>query len=393
MADNIFGVGESPAPWLEPEEPITTSETDVEAEGTPAEAAPEAEPEQAPDETPEFGEETPAVAEATDEEFVEEQTPEEAAAEAGVPLEDWLASQPEHLWANKYKSVQALEDGYRERSRMWNDAVNRAKAEEAQRISEYQQRMELEQGLRQVIPILEQAAQREQLLHQTAAEYQRITGQFPPGYVPPDPNAQRGPVAGPQDVERMVEARLQQAQQEWAMQQQQAMELQSLEAAIAGFYQDHPEVEPRGALDNEITDALLQLNESPSWQAMPNPDGTLGREVDPSDRGSLEVLYELAQRPTLLEVLKLHPEYFDSEVGLQLARREAARLDGVPDDTQPTSTVVPASQARSGPGPKVPFAESAQGTLPQNTGPNMDDPWERVKASDSSGPKRSVFSE
>jgi hypothetical protein len=395
MPDSIFGTPVDPASrggsddtpsWLKDEEPTTEPVVDEAAEGSPAEeAAPEATPAPATDETQEAP--TPQgdlIVQVTPEELealraagalqTEETSPEQPEGESTE------VSEAERLYANKYRTVDDLEKGYRERSDMWRRANERAMVEEQARQAAEQRAAQIEEAMRSAVPLLEQAAVRERQMRQWAEQTRQETGSYPQGYEPPAPG--QGPPAGLSQgqVQQMLEERL--AAERAAMSEQFArqQEATALEAVVRGFYQDHPEVEPDGALDTEITDAMAELNNSPSWGGVRNPDGSYGIIVDPTDRGSVEILYEAAQRPALLEVLKLHPDYFASEAGLTIARRDAAIIEGVPATTAAQTATVPASRAGKRAGQKVPFAESAQGTLPQNQGIDETDDWARIKA-------------
>lgn len=396
--ESVFG-----APLRRPsteEEPTTEETVEAATEGPPAEAAPEVTPEPAPDETQEASAPN-LIVEVTPEELAQLQAAEPPATEQAAEgaTQEQLEEAAEYLYANKYKTVEDLERGYRERSDMWRRAMESRKAEEAERIRAEQQRAQYEQALRSAIPMLEQAAQREQQVRVWAEQYREQNGMYPEGYAPTAP-AQGSPAGVSQmDVQRMLEERLATERAQMAADFQRQQEAAALERTVNEFYRDHPEVEPYGALDTEITDAMAVLNDSPAWVSVPNPDGSRGIVVDPTDRGSLDVLYEAVTRPALLEVLKLRPDYFTSEAGLQFARRDAALLEGVPATTAPQTATVPASRAGTRAGQKVPYSESAQGTVPQDQGPNMDDPWERIKAVDidsarrTSSGKRSIFAE
>jgi hypothetical protein len=78
---------------------------------------------------------------------------------------------------------------------------------------------------------------------------------------------------------------------------------------------------------------------------------------------------------------------------LQIARRDASLIEGVPATTAPQVQNVPASRAGARAGQKLPFAESAQGSVPEEVGPDLNDPWERVKALDpkTASGKTSIF--
>jgi hypothetical protein len=398
--ESIFGAPLRRA--SEDEEPTTEENAGVEAEGSPADAAPEAAPEPAPDVTQEPSTQPNLIVELTPEEMAQLQSAEQerqAAEGTEAPEGETPEEQAERLYANKYRTIEDLEKGYRERSDMWRRAMEARKAEEAERIRAEQQRSQYEQALRSAIPMLEQAAQREQQVRTWAEQYREQFGTYPDGFAQTAP--QQGPPAGvsQNDVQRMLEERLATERAQMAADFQRQQEAAALERTVNEFYRDHPEVEPYGALDTEITDAMAELNDSPAWASISNPDGSRGIVVDPTDRGSLDVLYEAVQRPALLEVLKLRPDFFTSEAGLQFARRDAALLEGVPATTAPQTATVPASSAGRRSGQKVPFTESAQGTLPQDQGPNQDDPWERIKAVDlesgrrTTGGKRSIFAE
>jgi hypothetical protein len=420
MPENVFGNDPDSggdarkASWLEDYEGSdqpTEGAPDVEAEGSPAEpAAPEAAPEAQPDvpepaSTPKTVPAGGTLVELSAEEMEalrsagvaiegEDEPPVDQAAEGATSEE--LAAAAEQLYANKYKSVEDLEKGYRERSDMWRRALEAQRAESARAEQAEAERLQYEQALRSAIPLIEQAAQREQQIHAWAEQVRNETGYYPQGYQPPAPG--QGPPAGlaPQDVQRLVEERLAAERASWAEQTQRQQEAAALEQTVMSFYSEHPEVEPYGALDTEITDAMAELDNAPAWAQIRNADGSYGVVVDPTDRGSLDVLYEAVQRPALLEVLKFRPDYFTSEAGLQLARRDAALIEGVPPTTTPTTATVPASRAGRRAGQRVPFAEDASGTLPQNQGPDLSDPWEAIKAVDAKptdGRKRSVFME
>lgn len=332
MAEDIFGLPLDP-----PAEEITPEETDEAPQAEPPveETAPAEEPEQAPESPAEASTEEP-----------EEEGP--------------------RLWANKYETPEDLEHGYNESREMWRRAVEARKAEEQARQELEAQNAQLQAVFKQAIPYLQQAAQREQLVQKWASEYRDQTGEWPEGYRPPTPAQQQQAVA-PEQVNAMIEQRLAWERQQMAAQMEQQRRLADLQNAVDGFYADHPEVKPRSPADNEITDTLQALNEA--WDP-------LGYEVDVTDRGSLEVLYEAARRPALAKVLAMRPDYFVSEDGLTLARGEASILEGA-TITQGTRTV-PASQVGSTQGQRRPFSETATGGEgPQEEAPLT--PWEEVK--------------
>ena len=310
----------------------------------------------------------------------EQQTPAEDAEEAPVEeievseedrqaaIEAWVASKPEGVqFAGKFDDPFQTERAYNESREMWRRANESRKAEAAARLELQERYGQLYQQMEGVVPILEQAAQRERAFQAYAEQYREQTGAYPEGYQPPAPQ----PALGPQDVNAMVEQRLAQERAEMQRQFAAQQEYQQLQGAVFGFYRDHPEVEPNGALDSEITDVRDNLNEA--WDRY-------GIEVDPADPGSLEILYEASRDPALVEVLRLNPAYFESAYGMQLARRDAAVISGrVPPSTEPVTQTVPASQVKTS-GVKKPYVESAAiGTGSDAEAEDENDPWVRIK--------------
>lgn len=417
MAKNIFGVETDPEAreaedtpaWLrDDEQPTTESPADAAVEGPPEQArdergrfAPRAEPEAAPDESQPASTPQDVVVQLSQEEFEALQAAQalqvdEVTDAAEGATQEQLAEAAERLYANKYKNVEDLERGYRERSDMWRRALESQRAAEQERQAAIQERAQYEQALRSAIPMIEQAAARERQVRAWAEQYRTENGQYPEGFTPSAPT--QGPPAGlsPAQVQQMLDERLAQERANMAAQWQQQQDLTALQSTVQGFYADHPEVEPLGALDTEITDAMAELDNSPAWAGVRNADGSYGVIVDATDRQSIDILYEAVQSPALLEVLKLRPDYFTSEAGLQFARRDAMVLEGrAPLTTEPVTATVPASRVGARAGQQVPFAEAAGGSTPTDQGPDQTDPWERVKAVDTqpAGRKASVFFE
>jgi hypothetical protein len=359
--DNIFGIEERPSEDVV-ETPAETTleapEVEAPAEGSPAE---EAAPEEAEAPAPELQEEgdEPVVP------VVGTEQPEEVDV-----VQQWLDSKPEGVqFAGKFDDPVQLERGYNESREMWRRA-NEARKAEAQRALELQERyVQLYQQMEGVVPILEQAAQRERAYQAFAEQHKTQYGEYPAGYEAPAPQ----PALGPSDIDAQIEQRL--AVERATMQEnyQKQMEYQQLQGAIFKFFEEHPEVEPGGALDSEITDAKDYLNDA--WDRY-------GIEVDPADQGSLNILYEASRDPALLEVLRLYPSYFESAYGMQLARRDAAVISGrVPSTTEPVTETVPRSQVKAT-GARKPFQESALTGTDAPEGVDENDPWERIKNAD-----------
>lgn len=378
MGQDIFGLeGPSPDDLLGLNDETTPEPTEDAVEGPPevAEApAPEAdEPQERPrDEHGRFVAQDPV--EGTEDEVP---APEIEGEEVDIPAsenvaEEILEEAAPRLYAGKYEDPDQLERGYNESREMWRRATEARKAEEQARYAAELREAELANIIKEALPYLQVAAQREQQFHAFAQQYKETTGEYPQGYQGP-PQPQQQPQLRPQDVEALVAQRLEQEryQLQAGLQEQQAA--QQLEQNIMGFFQDHPEVEPYGPIDNEITDTAEVLNQA--WSAR------TGEEVDMSDRGTLEVLYEAAQDPAFRSVLALKPEYFDSEEGLKLARIEAAAIRDPNAATAITQRRVPASQVGQTGGPKPPFAEGATTGAAVEEAEDENDPWTAIARS------------
>lgn len=297
-------------------------------------------------------------------------------ATLGEPVTEEAAEEA-RLWANKYQSPEDLERGYNESREMWRRA-NDARKVEAQERLQLQERYEsLYRQMEQAVPILQQAAQREEMFRTFAENYRQQYGTYPEGYAPPAPQ----PPPGPQDVQSIVDQRLAAERAAWAAEMERQQQFQAVEWATRGLYENHQELDPSD--DNQsrqIYDALSELNDS--WDRY-------GIEVDPADHGSLEIVYEASRDPALLEVLKLNPSYFESAYGMELARRDAAVISGrVPATTEPRTEAKPASQMKAS-GARKPYVESAATGANAPTTEDENDPWVRVKNADITGGTKS----
>lgn len=408
MGDSLFGTAGDPANRQDPEwledpwagAPTTDQPAADAAEGPPAgpardergrfTAAPEAGPEPATDETQATSTPDPEAIQATPEEFAQLQAA-QAAQQSGAeevteePVGETPAEEAQRLYANKYSTVEDLELGYRSSTDMVRRMMEARQAEESERIRAENERAQYEQALRSAIPMIEQAARDRQALIAYARQYQQENGVLPPGL---DPSIFSAPAQGSPDmldrasVERMLTERLNAERAAMAEQAQQAAEFEALRRTVTEFYQAHPEVTPEGDLDRGITANAAELAYSPAWMNYVNPDGSVGAVVDLTDRNSVEVMYEAVKRPALLEILKIRPDYFTTEAGLRIARRDAALLEGVPATTEPKTATVTSSRAGTRAGVRVPYVEDASGSVPQQSAPNPNDPWEQVKADD-----------
>lgn len=292
-----------------------------------------------------------------------EKTPEEPQAEPGTEVLDEAAQQAaeevtetpegetpqetvERLWANKYKTPDELEKGYRNLSDLQRRNANaRRQAEEA--ASQYAARVtELENILQQAVPYVESA-----LARQNAPAPQPGTQQ--PDDIWGDMPAEAAPQFDPVQVQRYIDntvaQRLSAYQQQLKAESDARQALEEADDAVYSFYETHPEVEMRGPVDAQVTRMVQELHGA--WQQRGYPGFDLG------DPEMLEVAYEAVKNPELKQVLELHPEYTESEAGMKLARFEAGLVAGKPITTQ--TATVPASQV--GQRPPAPVTEKAAG--------------------------------
>lgn len=374
---DIFGLE------VEPDEPIGESITSeaLETEEMPSEGPPAEEQGQPRDEHGRFVSQTAPEEDPAAEE-PEPETPAETEPEEADPaLDSAPESAPEEpeprLWANKYQDPEALERGYNESREMWRRANDAAKVERAEKLQLQEQYAALYRQMEQAIPVLQQAAQREEAYRTFAENYRQQYGNYPEGYTPPAPQ----PQPGPQDVQSIVDQRLAAERAAWQAQMEEQQQYQALNWAVQNLYEAHPELDPNDQSQYvPIYDAVQEL--SNAWERY-------GIEVDPADNGSLEIAYEASKDPALLEVLKLNPAYFESAYGMELARRDAAVISGrVPATTEPRTEAKPASQVKAS-GARKPYSESAATGASAPGTEDENDPWTRVKNADITGGAKS----
>jgi hypothetical protein len=371
---DIFGLDIEPSEEEITSEPVETEET-PEAESPVDEGQPRDEHGRfvstAPAEDPAAEEpepETPAEPELSvaDQQEITSNPNTEVAAEEP-------AEEAPRLYANKYQTPEDLERGYNDSREMWRRANEARKVEAAEKLQLQEQYAALYRQMESAVPILQQAAQREEAFRTFAEKYRQQYGDYPEGYTPPAPPSQQGP----QDVQAIVDQRLAAERAAWQAQMEEQQQMQALQWAVQGLYESHPELDPDDTSQYvPIYDAVQEL--STAWERY-------GIEVDPADHGSLEIAYEASKDPALLEVLKLNPAYFESAYGMELARRDAAVISGrVPATTEPRTEAKPASQLKAS-GARKPYVESAAtGASSPNT-EDENDPWVRVKNADITG--------
>lgn len=226
--------------------------------------------------------------------------------------QDQPAVEPSHVWAGKYQSPEELEKGYRELRELQRRTAERAKAYE-QHTSEVEARLaQYEEALRRAIPLVQQAVQQRQQVQQPPSEY---------GFEGQQPQPQQ-PMVSPEMVQNQIDLGVQRKMAEFQQQQQaqfqQQQEYTQAAATMKGFFERHPEVEQGGTQDEDVAATIMALNEA--W-----PD----TEVDLTSAEALDAAYEASQRPALRQILEMHPQYFDSETGMRLARQMASQIDGI----------------------------------------------------------------
>jgi hypothetical protein len=301
-----------------------------------------------------------------------EETPLEAPAEEGsIPEapdegdaveEPTAEEEPPRIWAGKYHDPEALEKGYRELRDLQRRTAERAKAYE-QRMAEIEfQARQMEDALKRAIPMIRQQQPQGPPQQEPRVMYDQFGNPVPVPQQPPQP--QLSPEMVQSFVEQQVNERL--ALQAQAMQQQQwqAETYAAGQAALDGFFQDHPEVERDGQFDEDMADTVLALNEA--W-------APIGSTVDITNRETLDIIYEATQRPALRSVLSKFPALIDDDEGMTQARILANQIDG---GTQPTPS--PAA-ARMQPRTNTPVVERGSSPAPQ-TGTPLDEFEQAINA-------------
>lgn len=270
MADNIFGL----------EDPENVDESVFENDPAPEEAAEEAEPE------------APAAEDDGTPEVVEEPAPplgdDTVVEEPPVDIPELLASDPS---LNKFKSYEALAEGYKNAMALHNRTAVRARdaeksaAEWQAAANQAMQMLQSRQAPAQGIPEdLKRLADEAGVDENTLRIAQAL--------------AQRSAQAETQTVQQQ----LMQNQQ----QQQQLQAQQTLQATVQGFFAAHPEVIQGSETDTRLGNLVGEL------------------DLDPSNPDALEAAYELVQDPDLELYVRANPHLVDTEAGMAHARNQVA---------------------------------------------------------------------
>lgn len=334
-------------------------DTDTTTTGEPV--APEAEAEITPEPT------EPVT------EVVADEAP--AAPAEGAPEEE-----APKLYLGKYKTTEDLEKGYRDLRDLQRRTAERANQYEARSTEVEAHARLLEETLQRMQPYLtDYQRQQEQKTAAPPQPQRPVYDEYgQPVQLPPTTQG-----LSPEQVasltDQIVSERMQQYYSQLSQEQADAAARAAAEQSVLGFYERHPEVTPRGEVDTNITETVLALNEA--W-------ANTGTAVDISDPEALEIAYEASKRPSLQTVLQMNPQYVDSDAGMEIARYQAAILEGRPI-TQ-TDVAVPASQVETLPQRK-PFSESASSVNPQGTEAPLDEFESAVLEYRKSRPRTSVF--
>lgn len=296
--------------------------------------------------------EPPKVEETQDQQPEEQVEPAGGGPETPAPeaISEEEAEEQVRRWAGKYENPDELERGYRELRDLQRRTAERAKAYEG-RMQEIEGRARmLEQALRQAIPVVREAQARRNQAQQND-DWGNEEPTQPQG-IPPE---QLAPF-----VDRLVAQRLGQVDQRLRAQQSANQAQQQAASAMQGFFQNHPEVEPESDLDSDITNTIHVLNDAMEAD---------GYGLDLTSPDVYEIAYEATKNPALRTVLAKNPSLIDDDEGMELARSQAAQLNGSRPNTQQRPPVggVPVSQ-------KKPVVESASGASPT---PAEQDEWDK----------------
>ncbi len=304
--------------------------------------------------------EAPGAIEGVEE--VESTEEEDSEAQEGLESEISTEEKPRKTkYAGKYNTIKAFEEGYRnarqlqtrsaehakeledqltqaqDKMQRYEDTVQRIatkyqeqsnkilQSRDAERAAEFEQRYyEAEQrsaALQDSINRLAVQMQRQQMLAQMQPQAQPE----PQTLYDADGNPVQVPTQ-PQYTPDQIQFLLNQAVNE-AMQnqyqQQYAANLEGQEQynqaanTIQNFYERHPDVY-QTEKDNAVYETIQALNKA--WEPT-------GSSLDIGDHEALEIALEASQSPPLQRILEMHPEYIDTDAGMELARFQAGMAD------------------------------------------------------------------
>lgn len=338
MADNIFGLEVDPKAddslyENEPEETTDTPEPEVEAPEAEA-GAPEV---QATGEPSDAAPPPPA----------EEETPSdevEAPVEEEPQVPEFMASDRD---LSKFKSVEALGEGYRNAILLHNRSAQRAREAEAN------------------------AAGWQETAEKALAMLQaRQTPAPDPSVLPPDIAQLAKETGVDEDVLRVAQALVnrqsqsqtlamqsEQVQREMAQRSQFAQ--QQLQATVQDFFTRHPEVTEGSDVDMKLGQTIAYFR------------------LDPSLPDALEVAYELVSDPELEKLVRANPHWIDNDEGMAYAREQLAE-NKRSVETASTQSAAQNEVARQAALRKA-AVETGSGTPPTSPGGENDE-WAQVLA-------------
>lgn len=340
MADgNVFGLEINPKvddslyaddPVEETTDEPTEDAVEAEPQAPEAEAAPEAPVEDA----------APPAEEAAPAPDAEVETP---------PVEEVVV--PEFITSDrdlsKFKSVEALGEGYKNAILLHNRSAQRAR--------------EAEENANEWRRVAEQATQ--------MLDARRAPAQ-PTGELPPDIAALAKEAGVDEDTLRVAQAlvarqgqeqssAMNQAQMEREMEQRRQQAAAQLQATVSDFFSRHPEVDQGGEMDNKLGEVVGYFR------------------LDPSMPDSLEAAYELARDPELDKYVRANPHLIDTDEGIAQARDQLA-LNKRLELAASSHTAAQNEAARQAALTKA-SVETGSGTPPTSPGGENDE-WAQVLA-------------
>lgn len=249
--------------------------------------------------------------------------------------DEGAAAEP-RKWAGRYESPEALEHGYRHSQRQVSRVQQQLQQIEAERAQERQQAEQLRAALEQVAPHLERARQLE-------AWVQGQVQGLPPEQRPVIPVDDPSQLSA-DEINRLVNQRVQQATEQVRTQTAQEIASQELQRTVATFFESHTDAAPGTPLDTEIGQVIAEFQT--------DPQGNRRQDLFPITSENLEVAYALAKEPALrdlvidldlvpsaetleiakeaqgnpalAEVLIANPTALDNDRGLEWARKMAS---------------------------------------------------------------------
>lgn len=189
------------------------------------------------------------------------------------------AQRQERLYADRYQSIEQLEDGYKNIQRLQNRTAEQLRSEQLRA-------QQLEAALQQAAPYLRQLQQQQ----------------------PQD-------LDDPQQLQQLIDSRISQGTQQALMQMQAQQLAQQTAEAIDSFRVEHPDAAPGTELDTAMANIILEFQT--------DAQGRRSNDAFPVTKENLDLAHELAAQPQLLNMM-LELDLKPNRENLEVAKEAVA---------------------------------------------------------------------